>query len=323
MIDPHDDSTLDLVELAKQPLSAAERQRRHREKKKREREEGKRFELALQAEEVALLRAVLKGCRGRADAVELLDRLPEVACAEVEAPAVSVAPPANSLYQLESLGCVAPSGYRQTPVGQPEVDALVKPGDVVRTSYGSGPYQVKEVKRFDCSASDLHDLEGMHWYTLTMKSMDGRGAACWINELVAVDGRLLKLFANNEDEVFVDSDVEDQPEAVEVSRDIAPSLLDLKPGQPQLDIVWNQLPTDFSRAASAIGLLRLRDRQHAELLWAVEVLQGRLQQAGLSDQLERWHWNENPARDYRPATPPEYLERISCEMTNSWGDKEP
>lgn len=36
--------------------------------------------------------------------------------------------------------------------------------------------------------------------------------------------------------------------------------------------VWEKLPTDFARCATALGLLRLRNSQHAELGRAVEVL---------------------------------------------------
>lgn len=231
MRDPHDNSTLDLVEQAKQPLSAAERQRRHREKMKREREEGRRFALDLQARDVALLRVALKGCRGRQDAGELLRRLPDVAVegGAGDGPAMPVAWEAHSIYQLER-GYEAPSGYRQTPNGQAEVDALVRSGDVVWTNYDSGPFLVKEVKRFDCQAEGL---QGLRSYTLVMKSLDGRGANCWINELVAVDGRLLKLFANNADEVFVAGgagverelpvDVEALRAAVKLERRMAPA----------------------------------------------------------------------------------------------------
>ena len=113
------------------------------------------------------------------------------------------------------------------------------------------------------------------------------------------------------------------PENGAPERVAPPSLLNLSPGVPELERVWNRLPTDFSRAATTIGILRLRNSQHAELLRAVEVLQARLREAGLSDDLGRWYWNQTPPRDYRPTTPPEYLERISCEMTMSWGDDDP
>jgi hypothetical protein len=78
--------------------------------------------------------------------------------------------------------------------------------------------------------------------------------------------------------------------------------------------VWESLPTDFSRAATALGLLRLRNNQHAELAYAVEVLQRRLSAAGLdervTDSKRQWYWNPVPFCDYRATSAPEYMERI-------------
>lgn len=80
--------------------------------------------------------------------------------------------------------------------------------------------------------------------------------------------------------------------------------------------VWKNLPTDFSRAATALGLLRLRNSQHYELVCAVEVLQARLDAAGLSkrvsDNKQEWYWNTVPHGDYRATSAPEYMERISA-----------
>lgn len=83
-----------------------------------------------------------------------------------------------------------------------------------------------------------------------------------------------------------------------------------------LQTVWERLPTDFARCATALGLLRLRNNQHAELANAVEVLQARLRAAGLSDQVtsntkntKPWRWNVSPLADYRATSAPEYMER--------------
>lgn len=83
--------------------------------------------------------------------------------------------------------------------------------------------------------------------------------------------------------------------------------------------VWESLPSDFSRAATALGLLRLRNSQHAELARAVEVLQDRLRGAGLRDRItldkKEWYWNESPPADYRASTAPEYMERRSRQLS--------
>lgn len=80
--------------------------------------------------------------------------------------------------------------------------------------------------------------------------------------------------------------------------------------------VWGQLPTDFSRASTALGVLRLRNNQHAELVRAVELLQDRLRDAGLSDRVssdkKEWYWNKSPLGDYRTTGAPEYMERLGA-----------
>lgn len=85
-------------------------------------------------------------------------------------------------------------------------------------------------------------------------------------------------------------------------------------GDVDLIAVWKSSRTDFFKAAVALGTLTLRNRQHAELGHAVEVLQARLRAAGLSDQVsddkQPWYWNKCPPRDYRPMSAPEYMERL-------------
>lgn len=79
MVDPEDTQTLDLVAACRQPMSAADRQKRRREKKKREREAGLRVELAgaeleqiqQQAARVAQLEAELVRLRRETELLEL------------------------------------------------------------------------------------------------------------------------------------------------------------------------------------------------------------------------------------------------------------
>lgn len=78
---------------------------------------------------------------------------------------------------------------------------------------------------------------------------------------------------------------------------------------------WQGYDSDFARAATALGVLRLRNNQHAELVRAVHTLQGHLMEAGLEDQalaVGRWRWNATPLRDYRAEDAPEYMERQSA-----------
>lgn len=221
MIDPLDRETLDLVEACAQPMSGRERAKRHREKKRREREAGQRAELDLKAPELAVMAVALgefrkrwERCPSKAQAADaLLPRLPVPDLQAVFPGDSAWLPdalrqgatfadwPAHSSYQADS-GFLDLQQYRQTPLGQPEVDSLVFPGDTVWTSYGSGPYVVREVVAQGC--------RGMRCFTLVLVDLGEdkpgkrkREANGWINEVVAVDGRLLKLFANNCDEVFI------------------------------------------------------------------------------------------------------------------------
>ena len=88
---------------------------------------------------------------------------------------------------------------RVTPEGQPIVPDIVKPGDVITTSYCSGPYHLLSVRLSD------PEFEGCPpSYTLAMtNAKGGKSENCLINNVVAVDGRLLQLFADNSDEVYI------------------------------------------------------------------------------------------------------------------------
>jgi len=93
---------------------------------------------------------------------------------------------------------------RVTPAGQPTVDALVGPGDVIKTNYQDVEGTVVDVSK--------HTYHGLPAYTIEYVPPDiepnkngsyRETQVCWINECVAQDGRILKLHAANKDEVFV------------------------------------------------------------------------------------------------------------------------
>lgn len=100
MIDPHDPGTLDLVAACEEPLSGAERARRHRLKKKQETQAGQRAALDLKAPELTLLAVALGEYRERwsgepdkADAATaLLASLPAQAVAKVSTGAQPAVP---------------------------------------------------------------------------------------------------------------------------------------------------------------------------------------------------------------------------------------
>jgi hypothetical protein len=117
--------------------------------------------------------------------------------------------PATQSYEAYStyaatLGAPDRCGYRRTPAGAPTVADLVRPGDTVSTSYGTGGVVI-EVKEYFYAAPTG---EMLSHFTIVYVPPD-RGAKhrdtdlCWINECVAVGNRVLKLFEANTDEVFV------------------------------------------------------------------------------------------------------------------------
>lgn len=93
----------------------------------------------------------------------------------------------------------------------------------------------------------------------------------------------------------------------------------LEVGDADLQPKWASYQSDFARAATALGVLRLRNNQHAELVRAVHTLQGHLMDAGLEDQAlggrGDWFWNETPLRDYRAESAPEHMERQSAGLS--------
>lgn len=112
---------------------------------------------------------------------------------------------AHSAYSA-SLGASDPGRYRRTPPGEPDVAGLVRPGAIIRTSYGTGGIVV-EIKQWSFTA-----LTGEIFphYTIVFVPPDKQHRyrdrdRHWINECVAVHGRILKLFKANPDEVIVEA----------------------------------------------------------------------------------------------------------------------
>jgi hypothetical protein len=102
---------------------------------------------------------------------------------------------AHNSFQVDVLGLIPPEGeFRQTPAGEPEVKDLVAIGAIVETNYGTGPYRVKRV--------DRHVWRGLASYSLVCEGVEN-GREGYLNEYVAVGGRLLHLFPSNHDEILL------------------------------------------------------------------------------------------------------------------------
>lgn len=111
---------------------------------------------------------------------------------------------ATNAYMRE-LGYGRKHRHRYRRASRPISD-LVRVGSIVRTNYGTGPYVVIEIAAFD----DRPPEGGWYpCYWLTVQPIrdgvwDRRSSATgWLTEVVPYGRRLLHLFENNTDEVFV------------------------------------------------------------------------------------------------------------------------
>lgn len=112
---------------------------------------------------------------------------------------------AHSLYSADH-GGHDPGRYRVTPPGAPDVPALVRPGMAVRTSYGSRGIVIAVEGPFIHRAADGSEYP---YFTIVYVPADRFGRHTkldhnWLNECVAVHGRILKLLEANSDEFFVE-----------------------------------------------------------------------------------------------------------------------
>ena len=123
----------------------------------------------------------------------------------------------------------------------PRFTDLVTEGTIIKTSYGTGPHTVGQVSRYTACGAECYSLS----------SASAKSSELWIiNELVAVDGRLLKLFKANDDEVVVvgqgeaqahlirpweDHQEAQEPDDVELNDDWheLAEAVDQEPGQPE------------------------------------------------------------------------------------------
>ena len=114
----------------------------------------------------------------------------------------------HSVYAA-GLGAPDARRYRSTPSGAPDVAALVHPGMVIRTSYCTGGTVIGVEGPHVHVAAD--GSEHPHFTIVYVPSERfgryGKLDRNWINECVAVDGRILKLLEANLDEVFVEGAV--------------------------------------------------------------------------------------------------------------------
>jgi hypothetical protein len=128
------------------------------------------------------------------DFSECLQFDPEERTAEAAAARKKISPlPLTSSFIADLNGYRVTQDILRHPSG-PTVPELVKVGNLVETNYGTGPYVVKRISK--------HLDYGVETYTLACSSPTHSGES-YLNELVAVDGRILDLFLASKDEVFL------------------------------------------------------------------------------------------------------------------------
>jgi len=92
---------------------------------------------------------------------------------------------------------------RITPKGQKRVDQLVFSGDEIGSSYGTGG-KVISVREYAVYSLPVFTIVYVELKAKPNKDGSYRETDFrWINECVAQDGKILKLFEANEDEVHV------------------------------------------------------------------------------------------------------------------------
>lgn len=110
---------------------------------------------------------------------------------------------------------VGPIPLRVTPPGERKVPEILRPGAVVRTSYGSGPYTVVLVDGpyffHPPEEAAAYEIWSLHGVSPKEWAAGRRDPSAWINDLVAVGGRILTLFSNNTDEVLIEGPAPSEP----------------------------------------------------------------------------------------------------------------
>jgi hypothetical protein len=104
-----------------------------------------------------------------------------------------------------SLGVPDRGRYRRTPHGEPIVADLVHPGMTVRTSYSTGGVVVRvEPWEFRSASGEVFPHHTIVYVPPGREQRYRDSDLHWINECVAIGGRILMLFEANTDEVFID-----------------------------------------------------------------------------------------------------------------------
>ncbi len=85
-----------------------------------------------------------------------------------------------------------------------ELDEIVGIGDLIQSNYSEQKYIIIDIKKFEYEAVERPQGNNLFYsYSFTMVDFKTKRGRFYINEVVPVNGKLLKLFATCEDEIFV------------------------------------------------------------------------------------------------------------------------
>lgn len=172
---------------------------------------------------------------------------------------------AHNPYQADILEFeLDPEGhYRTEAPNGPTVQDLCPLGTIVATNYSTGPYVVRTVSS--------HKWKGKRSWCLTCSQLGSKKADSYLNDYVAVDGRIRHLFGNNTDEVLI----LESPKETEINKTLRNKKGELGKNHDGAHFAssqgeWHQMPGRYAGIDARIGVLELEDGSwlsHPEGWW--------------------------------------------------------
>jgi len=119
--------------------------------------------------------------------------------------------PINAYLASLSNNYVSDPLYRRTPDGEPSVCDLIKIGTIVKSNYSDQEYIVAALNKCEYQPQERPKEHIFEEWSLSLIDRKTKKGGFFINELVAVGGRILKLFMANDDEVYILGSTESVP----------------------------------------------------------------------------------------------------------------
>lgn len=142
--------------------------------------------------------------------------------------------------------------YRTEAPNGPTVKDLCPPGTIVATNYETGPYVVRTV-------SDRM-WKGRRCWGFTCAQLGAKKADSYLNDYVAIDGRIRHLFGSNSNEVLI----LERPEDTEMNKMLRTKNGEVGANQGGAHVAsqqgeWHQMRGRYASIDAQIGVLELED----------------------------------------------------------------